>query len=118
MHKNMLIFCGLAICLPVTAMADGLDLDKQLNGLDIETEVVGSSGGGSAGTATTSTTQMLQITNNADVSVTCELQPRPAEAQSDAPPPTTIEPGEQTSLAVPGKYTGAPLQAKLVCEPQ
>ena len=53
MHKNMLIFCGLAICLPVTAMADGLDLDKQLNGLDIETEVVGSSGGGSAGTATT-----------------------------------------------------------------
>jgi len=116
----MLIFYGLAICLPatVTAMADGLDLDKQLNGLDIETEVVGSSGGGSAGTATASTTQMLKVTNNADVSVTCKLQPGPAEAQSDAPPPSTIEPGEQTSLAVPGKYTGAPLQAKLVCEPQ
>ncbi|WP_313407591.1 hypothetical protein [Stutzerimonas kunmingensis] len=118
MNKNALILCSLAIWLPLTAMAEGLDLEEELNGLDIEAELVGSSGGGSAGTATVSTTQMLQITNNADVSVTCELQPGPAEAQSDAPPPTTIEPGEQTSLAVPGKYTGAPLQAKLVCEPQ
>lgn len=118
MNKSSLMLCSLALCLPLSAAADGLDLKKELNGLDVEAKMVGPGDGGSAGNTATSTTQMLQLSNKSDVSVTCELRPDAAENQDDASSPVTLEPGGQATMPVPGKYTDAPLQATLHCKQQ
>lgn len=118
MNKSSLMLCSLALCLPLSATADGLDLKKELNGLDIEARMVGPGEGGSAGNTATRTTQMLQLRNNSDARVTCELRPGAAENQNDASSPVTIEPGGEATMPVPGKYTDAPLQATLHCKQQ
>ncbi|WP_313053540.1 hypothetical protein [Pseudomonas lopnurensis] len=116
-NKNLLSY-SLVLCVPLTAVAEGLALEQmELNGLRIGAELVGSDGSGSAGGAVTASGQILQLTNNDSVSVTCSLEPGPSEPHDSAPPPATMAPGERATLNVAGTYTGAPLRAKLSCEP-
>lgn len=109
MNINILMFCSMAACLPLTAMAEGLDLNKELNGLDIKTELVGGGAGASSGP------QALKVSNDSNVTVTCELRSGPAETQEATPSRVNIKPGKHATLEVPGKYSEAPLAATLHC---
>lgn len=119
MNKKLLLLCSVAACFSLAAMADGVDLEKEFNGLNVQVEVIGSgSEGGGTGSTASSGPQALKVTNNDKVGVSCELQPGGAEAQDTTAPAASIEPGKYATLRVPGKYTGAPLTAKLLCKPE
>jgi hypothetical protein len=119
MNKKIRLLCSVAACYSLAAMADGVDLEKDFSGLNIQVEIVGSgSDGGGTGSTASSGPQALKVSNNDKVAVSCELQPGAAEAQDSTAPAAIIEPGKYGTLRVPGKYTGAPLKAKLLCKPQ
>jgi hypothetical protein len=119
MNKKLLLLCGVTTCISLAAMADGVDLEKELNGLNIQVDVIGTgSDGGGTGSTASSGPQALKVSNNDKVVVSCKLQPGAAESQDTTAPAASIEPGKYATLRVPGKYTGAPLTAKLLCKPE
>ncbi|WP_150305657.1 hypothetical protein [Pseudomonas saliphila] len=116
MNKTLLA-CGFIACFPLIAAADNVELDKELNGLDIETEVVGDTTteagpapGGAGGI------QALKVTNNGDVRASCRLEPHPSETAMTGSPATAIEAGESATLRLEGSYSSATIRAKLICE--
>lgn len=114
MNRNSFLLVGLIACLPVLAMAaDDLLMDKQLDGLKVDSTLEG--GGDSGGQNAGGSVQALKLTNNDSVAVVCRLKPGPAEATDTESPPAVMAPGESATLRVEGKYTGAPLKATLVC---
>ncbi|MEH6387885.1 MULTISPECIES: hypothetical protein [Pseudomonas] len=115
--KKILLACGLATCFPLVAAADNVELEKELNGLDIQTEVVGDTGT-TAGPATggTSGVQALRVTNNGDVTANCRLEPHPSEPAMTGSPETLIEAGDSATLRLEGSYSSATIRSKLVCE--
>lgn len=115
--KKTLLACGFAACFSLPAAADNVELDKELNGLDIETEVAGDSSleagpatGGAGGI------QALRVTNNSDVTANCRLEPHPSETAMTGSPATAIEAGESATLRLEGSYSSATIRAKLICE--
>ncbi|MDB6144676.1 MAG: hypothetical protein JWP80_3720 [Pseudomonas sp.] len=114
MNRKSFLLVSVIACLPVLAMAaDDMLMDKQLNGLQIDSELQGGSdsGGQNAG----GTVQLLKLTNRDTVTAVCSLKPGPAESNDAESPPAVMAPGETATLRVEGKYTGAPLKAVLLC---
>lgn len=114
MNKKSLLIVSVLLGFSAAAMAEDLDMSKQLNGLKVTSELMG--GGDSGGQTSGGGTQALRLTNQDSVTVVCVLQPGPAEASDSMSPPAVMQPGESATLRVDGKYTGAPLQASLQCK--
>lgn len=117
MNKFLLIG-GLAACLPLLATADE-DMQKELNGLNIETSLSAVASQNNAGTTTApgDGTHLLKVTNHSDQIVECHVQP----GASDNPDPlgerATLQPGKGATLRVDARSTGNSIDAKLVCVP-
>lgn len=115
--KKIMMACGFVACLPLAATANNVDIEKELNGLDIEAEISGSAGG-DAGPAPGGTggVQAMLVTNNGDVSAVCQIEPHPSETSMTGSPRVSIEPGESATMRLEGSYTSATTRARLVCE--
>ncbi|WP_150304365.1 hypothetical protein [Pseudomonas saliphila] len=113
--KKIATTLGLLACLPLAAFAQDIELDKELNGLDIETEIIGDSTATAPGPGAAAGTQVLQVTNNSDSTVTCQLDPGPAETAASESPMASIKAGESAVLRLDGSYASATMRAKLIC---
>ena len=113
--KKIAATLGLLACMPLAAFAQDIKLDKELNGLDIETQVIGDSTATAPGPGGTASTQVLQVTNNSDSTVTCQLDPGPAETAASESPMAPIKAGESATLRLDGSYASATTRAKLIC---
>ncbi|SDS92030.1 MULTISPECIES: hypothetical protein [Pseudomonadaceae] len=113
--KKIATTLGLLACLPFVAFAQDIELDEELNGLDIETKIIGDSTATTPGPGGTAGTQVLQVTNNGDSSVTCQLDPGPAETAASESPMTPIKAGASAVLRLDGSYASATMRAKLIC---
>lgn len=114
--KKMMMVCGLVIGLPLTALAEDT-IEKELNGLNIDVQVVGASSGG-PGPSASDGPQILKVTNNSSSMVSCELQPEPSETMMEDLAAVSIEPGKDTIFELKGSYSSASPKVKLVCTPE
>lgn len=114
--KKMMIVCGLVIGLPLTVLANDM-IEQELNGLNIDVQVVGSSNGSGPGPGNSGGPQVLKVTNNSSSVASCELQPGPSEAMEKSAA-VTIKPGKDASLPLEGSYSSASPHGKLVCTPK
>ncbi|QIB51451.1 MULTISPECIES: hypothetical protein [Pseudomonas] len=114
--KKIAATLGLLACLPLAAFAENIELDKELNGLDIETKIVGDDTATTPGPGGAVGTQVLQVTNNSDSTVTCQLNPGPAETAASESPMTPIKAGASAVLRLDGSYASATMRAKLICK--
>lgn len=102
---------GLALCLPLMSQAmERTSIDEELNGLSIETEIVGSL---SEAKSATAGMQMLQVTNNEAITVVCDIEPAADEA--DAPAEVSVAPGQSATLQLGSDYASATTRARLHC---
>jgi hypothetical protein len=109
---RMTLTLGLAAALPLASLAmERTNIDEELNGLDVETEIVGSIS--EAGSATAGV-QMLQVRNNEEVPITCEIDP--AASEMDGASVATIQPGESATLQLGSDYASAATRARLDCQ--
>lgn len=113
--KKIATTLGLLACLPLVVFAQDIELDKELNGLDIETKIIGDRTATTPGPGAAAGTQVLQVTNNGDSTVTCQLDPGPAETAASESPVTLIKAGESAVLRLGGGYASATMRAKLIC---
>ncbi|HDZ58390.1 MAG TPA: hypothetical protein ENI17_05115 [Pseudomonas xinjiangensis] len=115
--KPFKTLCGLAMLLPAIALAAAdVLLDRELNGLDIATRVTGPGDRGHpAAVPGTDQTKTVHISNNSEVTVTCDLSPEPAETAWPDFPEATIIAGGSATLDVGGDYSTETIRAKLVC---
>ena len=114
--KRIAIACGLAACLPLAALAtERANIDEDFNGLNIETNVVGSISEGDSDGSMTAGIQLLEVTNNADVAVTCQLEPGPSEGPESDTADATIEPGESTQMQMGSDYASVTTRARISC---
>lgn len=115
MNKKTLVLCVFATMLPLTAVADEVEVEKDFNGLDIITQVSGVSASG-AGPGISGGPQVMRVSNNSTTKVKCELKAGPAEPAGEDPAPVIIEPQKSATLRLPGNYASATFKAKLTCD--
>lgn len=109
--NRLTLTLGLAAALPLASLAmERTNIDEELNGLDVETEIVGSIS--EAGSATAGV-QMLQVRNNEEIPITCEIDP--AASDMDGASVATIQPGESATLQLGRDYASATTRARLDC---
>ncbi|MFC3609253.1 hypothetical protein [Stutzerimonas tarimensis] len=119
MKRKILMTLALAGCLPwLASAASDMELDKELGGLDIDVETTGVAGAAGPGPGTGAGPQVLRLTNNSDVTVTCELEPGATETLMDDSMPVSIEPGESATMRMSRGYSSATSRATLRCNPQ
>lgn len=112
--NKMITACGLALLLPVTVVADEALLNMELNGLDIDSRIINTDA--TRGPDATGVDR-VQVTNNSDVEVICQLKPAAEEPNIKPSQPTIIAPGEQGALRLQGSYRDVKSQATLSCLP-
>lgn len=113
--KKIMMVCGLAVCLPLAALAEDV-IDQELNGLDIGVNIIGPSSNPGSGPGASGGVQVVMVTNHSDSVVSCRLQPGPSETMTE-PAAVSIKPGEDASLPLEGDYSSASPRIKLVCTP-
>jgi hypothetical protein len=105
------IISGIAACLPFATLAmERTNIDEELNGLNVGTEIVGSI---SEADSATAGVQLLQVTNNDDVSITCEIEPAASDMAGASR--VSIAPGENATLQLGSDYASATTRARLTC---
>lgn len=114
--NKLLLIGGLAACLPLLATANA-EMEKELNGLDIETSLSPVSPSTTSGPATSrGGTQLLKLTNRSSHPVECLVKPGGAEA-GETVEKANLAPGESAALRVQSDPSGTKTDAKLVCMP-
>ncbi|HDZ58018.1 MAG TPA: hypothetical protein ENI17_09405 [Pseudomonas xinjiangensis] len=115
--KRLAMIVGITAILPMAAFAEEVKLTEELNGLDIEIQMIGTGTAGGAGAAGAGGggTQVLQVINNSDKKVACRLEGGPAETMQDGPM-APIEAGKTAVMRIEGDAASVVTRAKLICE--
>ncbi|WP_120994272.1 hypothetical protein [Stutzerimonas urumqiensis] len=113
--KRTLLACVMAIAMPV--LAQEIQIEKQLNGMDLEIEPLGVPGV-SSDKVDLIGVPAIKVTNRSNEIASCQFHSLPEETSMTATPAFAIDPNEQAVMRVPGKYSAGGPIARLVCKPE
>ncbi|MGE4404875.1 hypothetical protein [Pseudomonas sp.] len=119
MSKQLLVACGLALCVPVAlAQTPEPEIITHLNGLDIEISPMGVPTQAPGVDGELLGVRAVKVFNHSGQQVSCEFHV-PDEARSDtsASPVFNVAPDAQATERVPGEYSPDQPYAEITCRP-
>jgi len=117
MSKQLLLACGLAICVPAAlAQTPQPEIITHLNGLDVEISTMGVPAKSEGVEGELLGVRAVKVMNRTGGQISCEFHV-PAEARSDtsASPVFTVAPNTQRTERVPGDYSPDQPYAEITC---
>ena len=117
MSKQLLLACGLAICVPAAlAQTPQPEIITHLNGLDVEISPMGVPAKSEGVEGELLGVRAVKVMNRTGGQISCEFRV-PAEARSDtsASPVFTVAPNTQRTERVPGDYSPDQPYAEITC---
>ena len=117
MSKQLLLACGLAICVPAAlAQTPQPEIITHLNGLDVEVNPMGVPAKSEGVEGELLGVRAVKVMNRTGGQISCEFHV-PAEARSDtsASPVFTVAPNTQRTERVPGDYSPDEPYAEISC---
>jgi aromatic ring hydroxylase len=116
--NRLAAICSFAALIPLaTGAMERTSIEKELNELNVNAEIVGSisEAGADDGQPMTAGVQVLEVTNNDEVAIHCEVDPAPSDGQGSSR--ATIESGASATLQLGSDYASATTRARLICRP-
>jgi len=117
MSKQLLLACGLAICVPAAlSQTPQPEIITHLNGLDVEISPMGVPAKSEGVEGELLGVRAVKVMNRTGGQISCEFHV-PAEARSDtsASPVFTVAPNTQRTERVPGDYSPDQPYAEITC---
>ena len=117
MSKQLLLACGLAICVPAAlAQTPQPEIITHLNGLDVEISPMGVPAKSEGVEGELLGVRAVKVMNRTGGQITCEFHvPNDARSDTSASPVFTVAPNTQRTERVPGEYSPDEPYAEITC---
>ncbi|BAN50502.1 hypothetical protein [Metapseudomonas resinovorans] len=116
--NNLLLVGGIALCLPLTTLADP-SMETDLNGLAIDVALsLPPIHALDASAVSRGASQILKLTNRSGQAVQCRVEPGVADAMRPLGRTLRLGPGSSALMLVDSRPIGRSTDARLSCTPE